>query len=110
LKTVGLVAGAVGVAGLGFGSVAGLVAKSKNDQALQNCRTSTLCSQTGLSLTNDAKSWATISTAAFVAGGVLAAGGLTMFLVAPRGPSVAGLRVTPVIGGAGGSVFVDGSF
>jgi hypothetical protein len=48
---------------------------------------------------------ATISTIGFIAGGVLAAGGLTLFFVAPKGnaPSV-GLQPTP------GGLLVSGRF
>jgi tetratricopeptide (TPR) repeat protein len=91
-RTIGLVVGAVGLAGVALGSYFGLAAKSKNDDALQNCRTSTLCSSTGLSLTDDAKNDATISTIAFAAGGVALVTGVVLFLTAPSSsaPAAAG--------------------
>ena len=111
LKTVGLVTGAVGVVGLGAGAVFGFIAKSKNDQALQpqNCRTPTLCTPAGLSLTDDAKRAATLSTVSFIAGGVLVAGGLTLWLTAPS-PERTGVRVTPVVAASYGGVGIDGAF
>jgi hypothetical protein len=112
LKMVGLVAGAVGLIGIGTGAAFGFIAKSKNDQALepQNCRTSTLCTQTGLSLTDDAKRAATVSTVSFIAGGVLAAGGVALWLAAPSPGRTTGVRVTPVLGPAASGVAVSGSF
>jgi hypothetical protein len=88
-----------GVAGVAVGSVFGLMAKSKNDEALQpqNCQTSTLCTRKGLALTDDAKSAATVSTVAFVAGGVALAAGAVLWLTAP---SHGALRIAPAVGGA----------
>jgi hypothetical protein len=112
LKTVGLVVGAVGLVGLGVGAAFGFVAKSKNDQALepQNCRTSTLCTQTGLSLTDDAKRAATLSTVSFIAGGVLLAGGLTLWLTAPSAQHTGSVRVAPVVAQSYGGLALDGAF
>ncbi|HEX8795529.1 MAG TPA: tetratricopeptide repeat protein [Polyangiaceae bacterium] len=110
-KTVALVVGGVGVVGIGVGSIFGLMAKSKNDQALQNCRTSTLCSQTGLDLTNDAKSAATVSTIAFIAGGVALAGGIVLWLTAPSSSRpTTGVRFVPLVGTSLGGGALTGSW
>jgi hypothetical protein len=106
-RTVGLVVGGVGVVGVALGSVFGLSAKSKNDDALQNCRTSTLCNPTGVSDTNDAKSAATISTIAFAAGGVALATGLILFFTAPSSssaPAAGVVHVVPAVGRSSGGV------
>jgi hypothetical protein len=108
-RTIGIVVGVAGLAGLGVGGGFGLLAKSKNDQALQNCRTATLCNSTGLSLTDDAKSAATVSTVAFIAGGALVAGGFVLWLTAPRS-SRTGMRVSPFVGASTGGISVDGAF
>lgn len=112
LKTVGLVVGGVGIAGLVVGSLFGLDAKSKNDQALQpqNCRTSTLCTQNGLNLTSDAKAAANRATIAFVAGGVLVAGGVVLWLVAPSPSAQTGLRVAPLLSASAGGLSLDGGW
>ena len=112
LKTVGLVVGGVGIAGLVVGSLFGLDAKSKNDQALQpqNCRTSTLCTQNGLNLTSDAKAAASRATIAFVAGGVLVAGGVVLWLVAPSSSAQTGLRVAPLLSASAGGLSLDGGW
>jgi hypothetical protein len=108
-KTVGIVIGGVGVAGLAIGTVFGLQAKSKNDEALQsqNCRTSKLCSPTGLSLTDDAKGTATASTIAFAVGGVAVAAGAVLWLTAPHTSRATGIRATPVIAGSYGGLAID---
>jgi hypothetical protein len=110
LKTVGIVVGAVGVAGLVVGSVFGVEATSKNQTALQpqNCRTSTLCTQNGLSLTSDARNDAAISTVGFVAGGALVAAGVVMWLVAPSATPKTGLRVLPQVSASNAGLSIDG--
>jgi hypothetical protein len=109
LKTVGVVVGVVGLAGVVVGSVFGVDANSKNQTALQpqNCRTSTLCTQNGLSLTSDAKSAATISTIAFAAGGALVAGGVVLWLVAPSSTTKTGVRVLPLLSASTAGLSID---
>lgn len=112
VRTIGIVTGLVGIAGLATGSVFGLMAKSKNDEALQpaNCPTSKLCTQNGLDLTHDAKSDATISTVAFIAGGVLTAAGIVLVLTAPSSSPRTGLRVTPLLAPSVAGLGVDGAW
>jgi hypothetical protein len=101
-RTVALVVGGVGVVGLGVGSVFGLMAQSKNDEARtpENCPTETRCHSAGKALLDDASSAATISTIAFAAGGAALAAGVVLFVTAPskRASAAATLRVVP--GGA----------
>jgi hypothetical protein len=110
-RVVGVVVAGVGLAGIIVGSVFGIEAQSKNSEALkpENCRTSTLCSPNGLSLTNDAKNSATISTVAFIAGGAAVAAGAVIWLTAPRAPASTGLRAVPVVGLGYGGLAIDGS-
>lgn len=112
-KTAAIVVGGIGIVGIGVGSAFGLIAKSKNDQALENCRTPTLCDQTGLDLTHDAKSAATVSTIAFVAGGVALAGGIVLWLTAPSSSpssSATGLRFVPLVGSSLGGGALSGTW
>ena len=108
-KTVAVIVGVVGVGGLALGTVFGLDAKSKNDQALQpqNCRTSTLCTQTGLDLTHDAKSAATISTIAFAAGGAALAAGIILLVTAHPSSPRTGMRVLPIFTGSTTGMALD---
>jgi len=79
-RTIGLVVGAVGVVGVAVGSIYGLKAMSRNDESSSHCRTSNLCDADGLSLRDDAKKFATISTVFFIVGGVALATGAVLVL------------------------------
>jgi hypothetical protein len=112
LRTAGWVTAGAGVAGLAVGAVFGLIAKSKNDEALSNDGCSgTACTgpnaQAGASASSDANSAATVSTVAFIAGGVVAATGLALVIFAPSGPSV---HVTPAVGSGYGGFTAFGQF
>ncbi len=112
-RILGIAVGAAGVVGVGVGTVFGLIAKSKNDQALQNCRTTNFCNPQGLSLTSDAKSAATISTIGFAAGGALLVAGVVLFVTAPKSaPSTttARLQVAPWIDPRSGGVAMGGAW
>jgi hypothetical protein len=111
LKTVGIVVGAVGVAGLATGAIFGAMALSKNSSANSgHCGTSfggtNQCDSTGVSLRNTAVSDGNISTVSLIAGGVLAAAGVTLFFVAPSGH----LQAAPAVGSNGGGVLLRGDF
>jgi serine/threonine-protein kinase len=83
------------------GSFFGLEAMSKNSEALlpRNCPTSTRCYDAGLSLTSDAKTFATVSTIAFSVGGAAVLGGAILWLTAPSSSAAprdgASLRIVP---------------
>jgi hypothetical protein len=116
-RTIGIVLAAVGVGGIAVGSVFGAEAISKNHQALEpaNCPTSTRCDQTGIGLTSDAKTFATVSTIGFAAGaGVLALGGILFFTAPSRNKSEArapgAFRVTPAVAPGSYGVALGGQF
>ncbi len=100
-RIAGIAAAGVGVVGVVIGSVLGLVAKSKLDQSNANnhCDAHDTCDPQGLDLRSSAGSAATGSTVAFIAGGVLVAGGVVLWFTAPRDKN-AGARVglAPAIG------------
>lgn len=58
---------------------------------------STGCDTTGTSLRNTAVGDATASTVTFIAGGVLAAAGITIFFTAPKPKPATGLELRPWI-------------
>jgi hypothetical protein len=97
-KVLGLVAVGLGVVGLGVGGVFGVLAMSKKSDAQSACPN--LCSdQGGVDKWNDAVTAGNVSTAAFIAGGVLVAAGAVLWITAPSsstgdGPSV-GLGMAP---------------
>jgi hypothetical protein len=111
LKTVGLVVGGVGVAGLAVGTMFGVMALSKNSSANSGHCGGALgganqCDSTGVSLRSTAVSDGNISTIALIAGGVLAAGGATLFFLAPS----AHVQAVPAVGTNGGGFLVRGDF
>jgi hypothetical protein len=104
-RTIGLVAAGAGVVSLGAGAAFGLVAKSKNDQSNSSGCNGDNCTAAAASTRRDALGAANVSTVLFVVGGVLAAGGLALWLVSPSGDG-AGVAVSPVALGGGGGVVV----
>jgi hypothetical protein len=106
LRTVGLVAGGAGVLGLAVSMAYGLKAMSaNNDSNADGHCDATGCDDAGAKLRHDAFDAARTSTALFVAGGVLVAGGVTLYLLgrpgAERRSASAGVTVVPAGGGAG---------
>jgi hypothetical protein len=99
-RVLGVLVAGVGVAGIAVGSVFGVLAGSQKNDAASQC-SGTVCNATGLADLNDARTKATVSTAGFIAGGALLAGGVVLYLVAPHAASTTGLGVGP---GADGSV------
>lgn len=99
-RTLALVAGGLGVVGVGVGTAFGLVSKSKHDQAASHCNGSLCRDQTGVDLKSQARSAGNISTVGFIVGGVGLAAGVTLWLtagpkhtevgLAPNGVSVRG--------------------
>lgn len=99
-RVLGVLVAGVGVAGIAVGSVFGVMAGSQKNDAASQCNGS-VCNATGISDLNDARTKATVLTVGFIAGGALLAGGVVLYLVAPRAPTRTGLGVGP---GADGSV------
>jgi hypothetical protein len=85
-KIGALVAGGVGVVGLGLGAVFGIVAMSQKGTAQSACP-NTCATQDGVNDWNSAASSATISTVAFIVGGVGLAGAAALWFTAPSGTS-----------------------
>lgn len=82
-RTVSLVVAGVGVVGLGVGAGFGVESMSKHSDAQKACPGATCADASGAGLWRDAVSAGNVSTAAFVVGGVLLAGGAVFWLVAP---------------------------
>ena len=98
-RPVGFVAGGVGVAALAFGAVAGLIAINGRSDAESKCPSyPTRGTAEGTAANDRAQDWATGSTIAFVAGGVLVAAGVTLVVTSPRTTGMAS-RVVATPGG-----------
>ena len=93
-RTLGFVAGGVGVAGLAVGAIFGLQAMSARKDAEPDCSSDLArCNQKGLDAVDDAKGKALISTVGFAAGGALVATGLVLVLTAPRNREASALTL-----------------
>lgn len=84
-RVLGLAIAGVGLAGIAVGTVFGLQASSKNDDAAAHCTGSNRCDAEGIRLDKQGRDDATISTVAFLAGGAFVVGGLVILLTAPSG-------------------------
>ena len=94
MRTWGFVAGGAGIGALALGAVLGLVARAKNDEAGRSCTGQACTDPRALQLTDQAASLARAADIAFVAGGVLVVGGVSLVLLSPgptRGIAVSGV-------------------
>jgi serine/threonine-protein kinase len=109
-RTIGLVVAGGGLLAAGIGAVFGLKAFSTNDDALAHCHDASdakRCDPTGLSLTEEARTQATISTVLVTVGGVALAGGIVLYMLAPRAqPTVGTLRVMPFASASSGGALL----
>jgi len=105
-RTVALVAGGVGIAGLAVGAIAGAMALSERGNAERECPTEIhdfRCpTEAGAEAWNSAASAGNVSTIAFVAGGVVLAGAAVLWLTAPSAKARAGVTA--------GGLRLEGSF
>jgi serine/threonine-protein kinase len=93
--------GGTGAAVLIAGTVLGLVAKGTYDDGLTHCPNGpTSCDVHGVTLGTNAHTEAALSTAAFITGGALLAGGAAIYLMAPKANA---LRIAPTVGAPSGA-------
>ena len=114
VRVVALIAGGVGLVGVGVGSVFGLTAISKANDAQPHCHPFSGCDSTGASLRSDSGTFADISTVAFVVGGAALATGIVLWLTSSpsrSSTSRASLQLVPSIDLAheGGGFLLRGS-
>jgi hypothetical protein len=110
-KTAAVAAGSLGVAGVVFGSIFGLVASSKwHDAQTNQCHETLVCTTQGGVLVNDAKSAATLSDVGFIVGALGLGGGIALWLTAPSTTSTVGrISISPTVGATDG-VVLRGAF
>ena len=103
-RLAGIVIAAVGIAGLGASAVFAVLAKNTYNDSLNNCQPGNpgLCSSTGVSQRNDARTDGDIASVAFGVGAAALVGGAIVWLTAPRASSTgaASIVVAPTLGGA----------
>jgi hypothetical protein len=107
-RTLGLVAGGVGVAGLAVGTIFGLISMSKKSEADKECQPPDrkLCTQKGVDAGNAAITAGNVSTIGFIAGGVLVGAGAVLYFTAPSGSVAVGPSASP----GGASLVAVGTF
>jgi hypothetical protein len=81
-RIAGIASAGVGVASLATGTILGIVARSRNQSALDQCPKAP-CSDEANTLESQAKDYARWANVAFVAGGALALSGVVLYLLAP---------------------------
>jgi hypothetical protein len=117
LRTVGFVGLGVGGAAIVGGVITGLMAKSKESSATDQCH-ARVCPTKAESDFDSAHSLATVTNVLFIGGGVLAAAGVTLVIVggkssnadAPKAAAAPRLRLTPAFGSGAASLLASGAF
>jgi hypothetical protein len=113
LRTLGLVSGGVGLVGLGMGAVFGMLAGSASSSQQNNCASPTNCPNHAQAL-SDRSTFTTDSSveiAGFVAGGVLVAAGVAMFIAGgSKEPAKTGLLFLPTISPESAGLTLRGGF
>jgi hypothetical protein len=119
-KTLGLVLGSAGVAGIAVASAFGVLTIVSSNNSKSECSspaTAKNCPDYAGAVSDHSSAIAdgTISTIGFIAGGALLAGGLALWLTAPSGPEAspvpaAGIRVSPSLGPKVAGIAVTGEF
>jgi hypothetical protein len=110
-RTIAFVVGGVGVAGVVVGSVFGAVAGAKWSRARTDCGVSCAPGSTPQAERSAALTDAAISTVGLVAGGVLLAGAIALYVTGPSGTSVGtGIQLAPMIGASGDGLLLRGAF
>jgi hypothetical protein len=113
LRMIGLVTGGAGIATLGVSGYFGVHASSLNRDSKSGCDANNNCDAAGLAKRNDAVSASNITTITLVAGGVLTAAGVTLFLVGgPKETKADAARVeaAPVVGPGAAAMLLRGRF
>jgi len=107
-RTVALVAGGIGLAGVVVGTVFGLQSMAYHDDAAELCGDTTCPTQGGVDKSNDARKAGNWSTVGFIVGGVGLAAGSVLWLTAPAEPHHEQARLRLGVGPLG--VRLSGSY
>lgn len=113
-RTIGLVVAGSGLLAAGIGAIFGLKAFSTNDDALSHCHDAgdaKRCDPTGLSLTDEARTQATISTVLVTLGSAALAGGVALYVLAPRSrPTTGQVRIMPFATASSGGLGLNAAW
>ncbi len=92
-KILGIVAGGIGVVGLGVGAAFGAMAMSQKNDAESVCPSNPCSTQAGVNKWSNAATSATLSTVGFVVGGMGLAGAAVLWFTAPHSSRGASAQV-----------------
>jgi hypothetical protein len=116
LRTVGFIALGVGGAAILGGVITGVMAKSAESSATDQCKDK-VCPTAAESDFDSASSLATITNVLWIGGAVVAAAGVTLVLVGgpkgdapPKAAQAPRLRLTPVVNATGAGLVATGAF
>ena len=115
LRVTGLVAAGLGLVGVGVGVGFGLTAHSRHESAISGgCSGKTCPDTSSADMERGAASAGTVSTVGFVAGGVLLATGVTLYIVgrpsSSEAKASASVRVTPSAAPGAAGLMISGAF
>jgi hypothetical protein len=111
LRYTGLAVGGLGVVGVVIGSIFGVRAIGLNNDSKHDCDAQNVCGPAGTASRHDAQSAGDVSTVAFVAGGVLVAGGVTMFVLGqPHSSGATAVRAAPIVSEREFGIRLEGAF
>lgn len=105
-RTIALIAGGVGVIGIGVGTVFGFKSKANHAEAEKYCNGNECSDPRGVSAGNDAHAAGNVSTVAMIVGGVGLAGAAVLWFTAPQASQSASAQ----LGVGPGSLQVRGRF
>jgi hypothetical protein len=119
-RIAAIATGAAGIIGIGLGGIFGGLAASEWSSAKSACmgKSASCTTGTGAGAADEssASSKATVSTVGFIAGGVLLAGGVVLFVTAPKASSppasaaLHSLEIVPAAGPGGAWLTLRGAF
>jgi hypothetical protein len=122
-RTIGFVIGGIGIAGVAFGAITGLVAVGKNNESKQACPNDGACTSSAAVDANDgARRFGTLSTIGFIGGGAATVAGIVLVLTAPssraastatrepRRALMSGARFLPATDGRSATMSLSGVF
>jgi hypothetical protein len=108
-KTVGWITAGVGLVGLGIGGAFGIDAKVQLDASNRSGCSGDACNPQGTSTRHDALDAARVSTVAFIAGGVLTAAGVALWLLPPSRTG-ASAAMSAAAAPGGGALLISGAW
>lgn len=114
-RIAGIALASAGVVGLGVAAYLTIDARGAYNDAIDaHCMGApNMCNDEGLAITRDARSQANVATVITLASLAAAAGGVILYVTAPKGEPVreqSALRITPMLGANGGGITLSGGF